>query len=135
MHINSIQFNSTTVEWQWQGKAEVLSEKPVPVPLYLPKTPHGLTWDWTWVSVLRLVTEPWHSQILTDWFNSMKLHQLRDLYEMLIVKCNLESLQTELFVTHFEIFQHSPARSHKNKKYQSMQLAPQLIFQPRIFKI
>jgi hypothetical protein len=84
--------------------------------LCLPETPHGLTWDWTWASVLRLVTEPWHSQILNDWFNSMKLHQLHDLYEMLIVKCDLERWQMELFVTHFEIFQHLPAGSHNNQK-------------------
>jgi len=38
----------------------------------------------------------------------MKLDQLHDLYEMLIVKRDLERLQTELFITHFEIFQHLP---------------------------
>jgi hypothetical protein len=30
------------VEWYWQGKTE-LGEKPVPVPLYPPQIPHGLT--------------------------------------------------------------------------------------------
>jgi len=46
----------------------------------------------------------------------MKLHQLHDLYEMLIVKCDLERLKMELFITHFEIFQHLPAGSHNNQK-------------------
>jgi hypothetical protein len=31
------------VEWNWQGKTEVLGEKPVPVPLCPPQIPHGLT--------------------------------------------------------------------------------------------
>jgi len=57
----------------------------------------------------------------------MKLHQLHDLYEMLIVKCDLERLQMELFITHFEIFQHLPAGNLQQPKNQSMQLAPQLI--------
>ena len=35
---------------------------------------------------------------------------------MLIVKHDLERLQTELFVTHFEIFQHLPAGTTKTKK-------------------
>jgi hypothetical protein len=29
------------VEWHWQGKTEVLAEKPVPVPLCAPQIPHG----------------------------------------------------------------------------------------------
>jgi hypothetical protein len=31
------------VEWKWQGKTEVLGEKPVPVPLCPPQIPHGPT--------------------------------------------------------------------------------------------
>jgi hypothetical protein len=35
--------NGAPVEWNWQGKTEVLGEKPAPVPLCLPHIPHGLT--------------------------------------------------------------------------------------------
>jgi hypothetical protein len=35
--------NGAPVEWNWQGKTEVLGDKPVPVPLCEPKIPHGLT--------------------------------------------------------------------------------------------
>jgi hypothetical protein len=31
------------VEWYWQGKTEVLGEKPVQVPLFSPQISHGLT--------------------------------------------------------------------------------------------
>jgi hypothetical protein len=40
------------VEWYWQGKTEVLGEKPVPVPLCLPQIPHGLTRDRTRASAV-----------------------------------------------------------------------------------
>jgi hypothetical protein len=33
------------MEWNWQGKTEVLGEKPVPVPLCPQQIPHRLTWD------------------------------------------------------------------------------------------
>jgi hypothetical protein len=33
--------NGAPVEWNWQGKTEALGEKPVPVPLCPPQTPHG----------------------------------------------------------------------------------------------
>jgi hypothetical protein len=42
--------NGAPVEWNWQGKTEVLGEKPVPVPLCPPQIPHGLTRDRTWAS-------------------------------------------------------------------------------------
>ena len=35
--------NGTPVEWNWQGKTDVLGEKPVPVPLCPPQIPHWLT--------------------------------------------------------------------------------------------
>ena len=35
--------NGAPVEWNWQGKTEVLGEKPVPLPLCPPQIPHGLT--------------------------------------------------------------------------------------------
>jgi hypothetical protein len=35
--------NRAPVEWNWQGKTEVLVEKPVPVPLFAPQIPHGMT--------------------------------------------------------------------------------------------
>jgi hypothetical protein len=39
--------NEAPVEWNWQGKTEVLGEKLVPVPLCPPQIPHGLTRDRT----------------------------------------------------------------------------------------
>jgi hypothetical protein len=35
--------NGALVEWNWQGKTEVLGEKPIPVPLCPPQIPHGPT--------------------------------------------------------------------------------------------
>jgi hypothetical protein len=35
------------VERHWQGKNEVLGEKPIPVTLCLPQNPHWLTWNRT----------------------------------------------------------------------------------------
>jgi hypothetical protein len=40
-------FNGAPVEWNWQGKTEVLKGKPVPVPPCPPQIPHGPTWDRT----------------------------------------------------------------------------------------
>ena len=45
-------FNGAPVEWNWQGKTEVLGEKPVPVPLCPPQIPHGLTRDRTRASAV-----------------------------------------------------------------------------------
>jgi hypothetical protein len=39
--------NGKLVEWNWQGKTEVLGEKPVPVPLCPPQIPKGRTRDRT----------------------------------------------------------------------------------------
>jgi hypothetical protein len=44
--------NGAPVEWNWQGKTEVLGEKPVPVPLHSPQIPHGLTRDRTRASAV-----------------------------------------------------------------------------------
>jgi hypothetical protein len=44
--------NGAPVEWNWQGKTEVLGEKSVPVPLCPPQIPHGLTRDRTPVSAV-----------------------------------------------------------------------------------
>jgi hypothetical protein len=44
--------NGAPVEWNWQGKTEVLGERPVPVPLCPPQMPHGLTWDRTRASAV-----------------------------------------------------------------------------------
>jgi hypothetical protein len=35
--------NGAPVEWNWQGKTDVLGEKPFPVPLRPPQIPHELT--------------------------------------------------------------------------------------------
>jgi hypothetical protein len=41
------------VDWNWQGKTEVLEKKPVPVPLCPPQIPHGLTRDRTRATAVR----------------------------------------------------------------------------------
>jgi hypothetical protein len=45
--------NGAPVEWNWQGKIEVLGEKPVPVSLFPPQIPHGQTRDRTRASAVR----------------------------------------------------------------------------------
>jgi hypothetical protein len=45
--------NGVPVEWNWQGKTEVLAEKPVPVPFCPPQIPHGLARDRTQASAVR----------------------------------------------------------------------------------
>jgi hypothetical protein len=45
-------FYGAPVEWNRQGKTEVLGEKPVPVPLCPPQMPQGLTRDRTCFSAL-----------------------------------------------------------------------------------
>lgn len=37
----------STGAWIWQGKNEVLWEKPVPVSLYSRQIPYGMAQDWT----------------------------------------------------------------------------------------
>jgi hypothetical protein len=44
--------NWAPMEWNWQGKTEVLGEKPVPMPLCPPRIPHGLTRDGTRASAM-----------------------------------------------------------------------------------
>jgi hypothetical protein len=46
-------YNRAPVEWNCQGKTELLVEKPVPVPLCPSQIPHGLTRDRTRASVVR----------------------------------------------------------------------------------
>jgi hypothetical protein len=50
--------NGAPAEWNWQGKTEVLGEKPVTVPLCPPQIPHGLSRDRTRASAMwgRLLT-------------------------------------------------------------------------------
>jgi hypothetical protein len=45
--------NGTPVEWNSQGKTEVLGENPVPVPFCPPQIPHGLTQDRNRASAVR----------------------------------------------------------------------------------
>jgi hypothetical protein len=45
--------NGAPVEWNWQGKTEILGEKPVPMPLCPPQIPHGLTRDRTRARAVR----------------------------------------------------------------------------------
>jgi hypothetical protein len=44
--------NGAPMEWNWQGKTEVLGEKLVPVPLCPPQIPHGPIRNRTWVSAV-----------------------------------------------------------------------------------
>jgi hypothetical protein len=44
-YFSIVSCNGAPVEWNWQGKTEVLGEKPVPVSLCPPQIPHGLTRD------------------------------------------------------------------------------------------
>jgi hypothetical protein len=44
--------NGALVELNWQGKTEVLGEKPIPVPLCPPQIPRGLTRDRTRASAV-----------------------------------------------------------------------------------
>jgi hypothetical protein len=44
--------NGAQVEWKWQGKTEVLGEKPVPVPLCPPQIAHVLIRDLTRTSAV-----------------------------------------------------------------------------------
>jgi hypothetical protein len=64
--------NGAPVEWNWQGKTEVLGEKPVPVPLCPPQIPHGLTRDRTRASAVRA----WR---LTPWAMA---RPIREVYNM-----------------------------------------------------
>jgi hypothetical protein len=61
-------FNGAPVEWNRQGKTEVLGEKPVPVPLCPPQTPHrptrGRTWAFVWWEASFQPPEPWHGPVL-----------------------------------------------------------------------
>jgi hypothetical protein len=45
--------NGAPMEWNWQGKNEVLGEKPVPLLLCSPQIPHGLTQDRTRACAMR----------------------------------------------------------------------------------
>ena len=54
----TVVFRKST-EQRWndtdRGMRDVLEEKPVPVPLCLPQTPHGQAWDWN------------HTPVVTGW--------------------------------------------------------------------
>jgi hypothetical protein len=52
--------NGAPVEWEWQGKTEILGETPIPVPRCLPQIPHGPIRDRTRASEVR-------GQRLTAW--------------------------------------------------------------------
>jgi hypothetical protein len=62
--------NGAPVEWNWQGKTEVLGEKPVSVPLCPPQIPHGLTRDRTRASAVG-------GRRLTAWAMARPLPYLR----------------------------------------------------------
>jgi hypothetical protein len=48
-------FPCNGVRWNeiYRGKPKYSGGKPVPVPLFSPQIPHGLTWDWTRASAVR----------------------------------------------------------------------------------
>jgi hypothetical protein len=62
--------NGAPVEWNWQGKSEVLGEKPVPVTLCPPQIPHGLIRDRTRASVAE-------GRRLTAWAMARLFHTLK----------------------------------------------------------
>jgi hypothetical protein len=37
----------------WQGKTKVLKGKPFSLPLFPSGIPHGLSWNWTWMYLVR----------------------------------------------------------------------------------
>ena len=51
-HVDEDEYRAV-VEWYWQGKTELLGEKPVPVSLSPPQISHGLAWDRTLASAVR----------------------------------------------------------------------------------
>jgi hypothetical protein len=53
-------FNGAPVDWNWQGKTEVLGENPIPVPLFPPQTTNWPTRDRNRASAVR-------GQRLTAW--------------------------------------------------------------------
>jgi hypothetical protein len=69
--------NGAPMEWNWQGKTEVLGEKPVPVPLCPPQIPHGLARDRTRASAVEgLRLTAWAMARPTP-FNIIQLLQFR----------------------------------------------------------
>jgi hypothetical protein len=60
LYIIQILLNKAPMEWNWQGKPELLGGNPVPVPLCLPQIPHGSTRDRTRASAVR-------GRLLTAW--------------------------------------------------------------------
>jgi hypothetical protein len=67
--------NGAPVDWNWQGKTEILGGggEPIPVPLCPPQIPHGLTRDRTWASAVR-------SRPLTAWAMARPLSVLLQSY-------------------------------------------------------
>jgi hypothetical protein len=65
-------FNGVPVEWNWQGKTEVLGEKPVPVPLYPPQIPHGSMRNRSRASAVNFLLVP-HIIISTLFSNAFSL--------------------------------------------------------------
>jgi hypothetical protein len=61
--------NGVKVEWNWQGKAEVLGGKPVSVPLCPPQIPHGRTRNRNRASEVR-------GQRLTAWAMARPLRKV-----------------------------------------------------------
>jgi hypothetical protein len=53
------------VEWYWQGKTEVLGEKPVTVPLFPPQIWNEVAWDRTRFSAVWDRRLTWHNDIKT----------------------------------------------------------------------
>jgi hypothetical protein len=74
--------NGAPVEWNWQGKTEVLGEKPVPVPLCPPEIPHGLNRDRTRASAVggrrltawAMARPSLAGTLRSNWFNIQKFY-------------------------------------------------------------
>jgi hypothetical protein len=73
---------SALVEKSWQGKSEILSENPIPVPLCLPQILHELAWDRTWASVVTILQIM--SRAMTQPVQTDCSHTQPDTYPLLI---------------------------------------------------
>jgi hypothetical protein len=109
--------NGAPVEWNWQGKTEVLGEKPIPVPRCPPQIPHGLTRDRTRASARRILNRTRHNRQTLQFYlnNAFKPRGLNGIYNIAILRTSVAAVRShdfvlivytwnqEYFVTSFEI--------------------------------
>jgi len=70
--------STATVKWHWQGKSEVVEEKPIAQLIYLPQIPDGVAWVRTRTSVLTSVTNSPSliPELLKEWHDSQSLNSV-----------------------------------------------------------